>query len=177
MTYGLPDSLLYGSYKRIRGSMRSGRGAFSRAQSYISYDISFGGLILDPAKLDFMLNQQGGEVGRHMDAMARIITARAKAQVGRESGALMASIKWQYGRTSVGQERVIGSHLPYALAHHEGTAPRVIKPKNGQVLSFKSKGVSIVTDVVKHPGTEANRYLSDNLDVVVSSYLRLLSRG
>ena len=63
MTYGLPDSLLYGSYKRIRGSMRGGRGAFSRAQSYISYDISFGGLILDPAKLDFMLNQQGGEVG------------------------------------------------------------------------------------------------------------------
>lgn len=177
MTYGLPDSFLYGSYKRIRGAMRGGRRGFASARSFVSYDISFGGLILDTAKLDLLLNQQGGEVGKHMDAIARIITARAKAQVGRETGALMASIKWEYKRNSVGQERVIGSHLPYALAHHEGTAPRVIKPKNGQVLSFKSKGVSIVTDEVQHPGTEANRYLSDNLYVVVSSYLRLLSRG
>lgn len=177
MTYGLRDSFLYGSYKRIRGSMRGRRGGFigSSARSFISYDISFGGLILDTAKLDKLINQQQGEVGQHLDRIARVITQRAKNQVGRESGALQSSINWRYERISVGQQRIIGSDLPYALAHHEGTRPHVIKPKQAEVLSFKSKGVIVHVDEVKHPGTKANRYLTDNMDFVVT-YLSLLPR-
>jgi hypothetical protein len=176
MTYGFRDSFLYGSYKRLRSAFRSGGGGFGRAGSYISFDIKFGGLTLFEERLDYELNSPNGMVGSHMNKMARIITERARSQAGAKTGKLRASIRWEYSKTPVGQDRLIYSKLPYALAHHEGTKPHVIVPKKAEVLSFKNKGVIVHTDQVNHPGVRPNRYLTDNLYVVVSSYLRMLPR-
>jgi hypothetical protein len=53
--------------------------------------------------------------------------------------------------------------LNYALAHHEGTAPHVIRPKSGKMLRFVSRGQVVYAHVVNHPGTKANKYLADAL--------------
>jgi hypothetical protein len=178
MTYGLPDSFLYGSYKRIRGAFGRGRGRgrLGGSRSSIDFDIRFGGLTLFDEKLDLMLNSKNGEVGKHLNNISRIIVSKAKLQAGSETGKLRSSIRWDYRRTAVGQSRIIGAYVPYAYLHHEGSKPHTIVPKTNEVLSFKSKGVLVYAQEVDHPGVKPNRYLSDQL-VVVSEYLNMLPRG
>jgi hypothetical protein len=65
-----------------------------------------------------------------------------------------------------GQYIRIGSSLPYAKDVHEGTKPRLIVPTKRKTLRFFSKGVIFHTQMVKHPGTKPNRYLTDNLKLV-----------
>lgn len=87
----------------------------------------------------------------------------AKRMVGVRTGALRNSIVGRHLGNFTGQYLWIGSEKGYALAHHEGTKPHIIKPNNAKVLRFVSKGQVIYTPVVKHPGTKANHYLSRQL--------------
>ena len=92
--------------------------------------------------------------------------AAAKAQVGVRTGALRSSIHMRHLRDSRGQYVKIGSNLDYALLHHQGTKPHVIRPDRAKVLRFVRGSRIIYTTSVMHPGTKANRYLSDNLKLV-----------
>jgi len=74
-----------------------------------------------------------------------------------------------------GQELKIGSGSKIAYLHHEGTRPHLIKPKNAPALVFMSKGRVIRTQLVRHPGTKPNKYLSDQL--VVFKDLGTIYRG
>lgn len=113
--------------------------------------------------LDYELKQPQGMVGRHLHARGRAIQTAARAQVGVRTGALKASIAVSQERAIGGQIVKVGSTLPYALMHHEGTRPHVITHNRGGMLRF-TRGTRIVyTREVMHPGTRPNRYLSDNL--------------
>jgi hypothetical protein len=61
----------------------------------------------------------------------------------------------------------IGSTVEYALAHHEGTKPHIIRPDRAKALRFTSGSRIIYSRAVKHPGTRANRYLKDQLYIAV----------
>jgi len=175
MTYGLPDSFIYGTYKRLsRGSSRGrgGRGGFS----FPRYDYYLDKVVFTPGALDLLLNEETGTVGRHLNKIAMHIKREAIKQVGKETGSLAKSIQWDYERTSTGQARRIYADHRLAMIHHEGTRPHYIAPNDGKILKFRAKGGSMVfTDQVLHPGTQPNRFLSDQLPYV-STYLGMLSQ-
>lgn len=123
-------------------------------------------VVFRPAALDKYLNSPGGEVGRYLSRKGRIVEAAAKRQVGVRTGALRTSIHMRHLRDSRGQYIKIGSSLPYARMHHEGTRPHMIYPVRAQVLKFVTKGRLIYTHAVRHPGTKANKYLTDNLKLI-----------
>ena len=123
-------------------------------------------LVWRVSALDKMLKSQRGEVGRYLMVRAIAVQMAAKAQVGKKTGKLAASIHIRHSRTALGQQVKIGSPLNYALAHHEGSKPHVIMPSRAKVLRFSSGGRIIYTRQVNHPGTRPNRYLKDNLYLI-----------
>jgi len=42
----------------------------------------------------------------------------------------------------------------------------MITPNRAKMLKFQSRGRTVFAHVVMHPGTKANKYLSDNLKYV-----------
>lgn len=123
-------------------------------------------VVIRKAELDFMLNNPLGDVGRYLAKKGRMVQAAAKAQVGVRTGALRASIHMRHLRDSRGQYLKIGSELNYALLHHEGSKPHLIVAKRATVLRFVNRGRVVYAHSVMHPGTKANRYLTNNLKLV-----------
>lgn len=123
-------------------------------------------VVIRKVELDFMLNNPSGDVGRYLAKKGRIVQAAAKAQVGVRTGALRSSIHMRHLRDSRGQYLKIGSELNYALLHHEGSRPHLIVAKRATVLRFVNRGRVVYAHSVMHPGTKANRYLTDNLKLV-----------
>lgn len=117
--------------------------------------------------LERFLNSPSGEVGRWLKKKGLLIMAGAKAQVGVRTGALRASIHMRHLRDPRGQYIKIGSELPYARMHHEGTRPHIIRPNNQKMLRFVTRGQVVYTHMVRHPGTRPNRYLTDNMRRVI----------
>lgn len=112
---------------------------------------------------EYVLKRPEGTVGRDLHRRANRVQNAARLQVGVRTGALKMSITTNHIRTARGQAVEVGSSLPYALMHHEGTRPRVIHGRNGGVLRFTSQSRVVYSRTVKHPGTRPNRYLTDNL--------------
>lgn len=114
----------------------------------------------------FYLNDPRGEVGKFLAKRGKLMLMRAKQQVGVKTGALQKSIRLIHERGMLGQYLKIGSLLPYALLHHEGTRPHLITADDGRLLRFTSQGRVVYSRQVMHPGTKPNRYLSDQLWIV-----------
>jgi hypothetical protein len=113
------------------------------------------------------LDMPGGQVGRYLGRRGRIIEAAAKRQVGVSTGALRSSIHMRHMTDPRGQYIKIGSSLSYARMHHEGTKPHLIRPNTAHMLRFVSKGQIVFAHMVRHPGTPANRYLTDNMRRII----------
>lgn len=118
------------------------------------------------ASLDFYLNDPYGPVGRYMFVRGRAIVTAAKAQVGVKTGRLRDSISMSQERFALGQKMTIGSPLSYAYAHHEGTKPHNITSSPGEVLRFTSRSRVVYSRTVRHPGTDPNKFLADNLYLI-----------
>jgi len=117
--------------------------------------------------LDNFLNNPNGEVGRFLNDKGKEIITAARAMVGVRTGSLRSSIHMRHMRDPRGQRIWVGSTLDYALAHHEGTAPRLVASKSGKMLRFVSRGQIVYAHAVQHPGNEANRYLSKALEAKI----------
>jgi hypothetical protein len=123
-------------------------------------------LVINDAVVDYETRAPGGMVGRYMARMGARMVAGAKAQVGVRTGQLRASIHMRQERAIRGQIIMVGSGVRHALMHHEGTRPHVITGRNGGYLRFAARGGVVYTRVVNHPGTDPNKYLSDQLKYV-----------
>jgi hypothetical protein len=123
-------------------------------------------LVFRETRLDTFLNAPRGEVGQWLKLRGMRVLAAAKAQVGVDTGALRASLHMRHLRDPRGQYLKIGSPLKYARAHHDGTRPHIITPNKKQVLKFTTRGQVVFARAVRHPGTKANRYLTDNLKLI-----------
>lgn len=112
---------------------------------------------------------KGGMVGDHLTGRAQAFIGAARGQVGKKTGQLAASIRvQQHEAASYGQFLKVGSTVKHARLHHQGTRPHVIRPhERGGVLVFGSRGRTVVTRQVRHPGTKPNRYLTDNLELFI----------
>jgi len=117
--------------------------------------------------LDRYLNSPGGEVGDHLRRKGNQIVVMAKSMVGVRTGALRSSIHLRHSRDPRGQYIKVGSSLPYARMHHEGTRPHMIYPKKAQILKFTTKGKTVYAHSVRHPGTRANKYLTTPMRQVI----------
>lgn len=106
-----------------------------------------------------LLNNKNGPVGRELARRGRKVESAAKKFVGKESGALRTSINSSMQRDFRGIYCRVGSSLPYALDHHNGTRRHVITAKPGGFLRFPSRGRIIFETSVLHPGTRPNPYL------------------
>lgn len=111
----------------------------------------------------------GGMVGKHLRVTAKKVEIDAKALVGVNTGRLKRNIKTgRVTRGVKGPEVEVKADTPYALAHHEGTAPHVITPKRpGGALHWGPRGSGITVVAVVHPGTRPNRYLLNALTAVI----------
>lgn len=119
-------------------------------------------LVLNRPVLNNYLHSPTGDVWKWLERRGNTAMRAAKRQVGVKTGRLRASIHMRHRPTVYGQELWIGSDtVPYALEHHEGTRPHVIPPKNGGVLVL-GRG-SVIRGPVMHPGTKANKFLSNQL--------------
>lgn len=122
------------------------------------------------AKLNLFLNTPAyaGEpnLWKYIDGRLNRTIIRAKKDVGVKSGALRASIFSTHVGSPGGQRGAVIAPLSYALAHHEGTRPHIIRASSAPKLVFMSGSRLIRTPIVKHPGTRPNRFLSKNLDVL-----------
>lgn len=108
-----------------------------------------------------------GMVGKHIQRLGDRISLRAKRQVGVQTGRLRASIRSKIMEGRRGPMAIIGSSQRHALLHHEGSRPHQIFPNKRKALRFKQGGRIVYAHHVNHPGTKANKYLSDNLRAVV----------
>lgn len=134
-------------------------------------------IIIDNAALDNMLKGPNGEVVRYMIKQAEKVQAAAKRQCGYsdhpgDHGHLRDSIVKRVMANGKAEPIVmVGSSNPIALIHHEGTKPHMIYPKAASVLAFPASWAPSGTAFamyVNHPGTQPNRYLTDNLKLVRS---------
>jgi hypothetical protein len=124
-------------------------------------------LVFREVAMDKLLLSPSGDVGKYLAKKGRLIEAGAKRQVGVQTGALRASIHMRHFSDPRGQYVKIGSSLNYARMHHEGTKPHLIRPNTAHMLRFYSKGQIVFAHMVRHPGTPANRYLTDNMRRVI----------
>lgn len=108
-----------------------------------------------------------GMVGKHIGRLGTRISLRAKRQVGVDTGRLRASIRSRVTQGIKGPMAIIGSSQRHALLHHEGSKAHTIRPRKAKALRFKQGGRIVYAHSVNHPGTKANKYLSDNLRAVV----------
>lgn len=129
-----------------------------------SYNINL--KLYNPA-LDRMLNNPSGEVGRVLKRKGDLLVILAKSQVGVKTGSLKQSIHMRHYRDGGGQFIMVGSSRHHALVHHEGSRPHLITPNKSKVLKFSKRGQTIITRMVRHPGTKPNHYLTRNLRTVI----------
>lgn len=122
-----------------------------------------------PVPFNNLLKSPNGMVGRYLNDRGRELTALAKAQVGVDTGALRGSIRYKM-KTSYGTLAVeVTAHDDKALMHHEGTRRHLIKPRRAKALRFKYNGRIVYRQVVNHPGTQPNKFLTDNLSKVIDA--------
>lgn len=124
-------------------------------------------MVWDYQELDRLLKQRTGVVGRDLEARAIRVMWAAKAQAGIGTGRLKLSIHISHEREVTGQAFRVGSPLQYALVHHEGSPPRVIVSKMGRILRFFRRGNVVFAHSVVQPAIKPNRYLTDNLPLVL----------
>lgn len=124
-------------------------------------------VIFYEAALEKFLNSPSGQVGDYLRRKGNQIMVLSKSMVGVRTGALRSSIHMRHSRDPRGQYVKIGSELPYAKMHHEGTRPHMIYPKKAQILKFTTKGRVVYAHSVRHPGTRANKYLTTPMRQVI----------
>jgi hypothetical protein len=159
----IPDSpWIYYGQKAFNKSRISSRA--KRMMSGDRFAWEFKKLVIYEGIFNFEMRDPKGMVGRSMSVLGSKMVVKAKAQVGKKTGALARSIGMSVSRAAYGVKLTVYARDKKAFMHHEGTRPRVILPKNpGGVLIF-SKGTRVIkTERVMHPGTRPNRFLSDQL--------------
>jgi hypothetical protein len=117
--------------------------------------------------LYYTLKAPNGTVGRHLKTRAELIRSTARVQIGKRTGALAMSLYINHSVSLTGQTIEIGSKLPYALFHHEGTRPHIIHARPGGTLRFTGRSRIVYSRAIMHPGTKANKYLTDSLPLIL----------
>lgn len=114
---------------------------------------------------NFVFKSHTGPVGKDIDRRASRVLQAARGQVGVRTGQLRGNLHKEWFTASggdVGQR--VGSNVPYAHLHHDGTRPHTITARRVPLLRYVNRqGQVVFARSVQHPGTRSNKYLTDNL--------------
>lgn len=94
-----------------------------------------------------------------------------------ERGDLLNSIRYEAGADFV---QIIAGPTEYAAVHQGGSAPYVIKAKNGKALAFEIGGKRIARRKVNHPGVPARPFIgvsSEDRASIIDAGLEFLARA
>lgn len=132
---------------------------------------------LSNSGLNLLLRSPAGPVARFIDSLGQQVLAEAKQAVGYDTLHDFSRYPAHLRDTLVvqpilrGGERGVrvGSEQPYALEHHEGIPPHVVRPRPGGRLVFRSRRtgelVTLKVDqTTQHPGAAGNPYLRQPLE-------------
>lgn len=114
------------------------------------------------AGIDQLLYDRTGPVQLHIANTGRKIEGTARRKVGVKSGHLKGTIgsRLTPGRPKGWNVEVFAT-ASYAVFHHSGTRPHIIRPKTAKVLRFQVGGATVFAQEVHHPGTKPNPFLLD----------------
>lgn len=143
--------------------------------------VARGHLVTNPAGLYEVLQSPNGMVTRDLVLRATRVQLAAQQQirighvhggptnyqggVGNLRNSIHKRIVPSGGKS--GPSVIVGSNHPIALIYHEGAKPHVIVPRQAKVLVFWIGAKRVITRRVNHPGTQPNRYLTDNLHLAI----------
>lgn len=115
---------------------------------------------------DLTFKSRTGPVGKEIDRRASRVLQAARQQVGVRTGRLRGDLGKEWITGTGGDVGIrIGSNVPYALLHHQGTRPHIIRARRARVLRYVKDGQVHFAKQVFHPGTQRNAYLEDNLSL------------
>lgn len=129
---------------------------------------------LFPEAMDGLLKSPDGVLGRWMQERGRIVQLAAirdcpKSSTHSGGVALSESIRMRWNPTLNGQMITVGAYKPYAVFVHEGTRAHVIHGNPLLAFLWPKVGDGIfIRASVQHPGTKAQRFLSDNLPLFLA---------
>lgn len=127
-----------------------------------------------PGPLTRMLASADGAVGKYVSGRGNLVVKRAKQLVGKSPTdphdprkgrhALKNSIRQRFRPDLAGAAVEIEAGrqppLPYAILHHEGFPPHVIRGNPLLVFDWERHGgLTVVTPSVNHPGYSGNPFL------------------
>jgi phage gpG-like protein len=114
---------------------------------------------------NYVFKSHTGPVGRDIDRRGSRVLQAARGDVGVRTGQLRGNLhKEWFTRPSGDVGQRVGSNVPYAHLHHDGTRPHIIRARRVPLLRYVNRQGNVVfARSVMHPGTQPNRYLSDNL--------------
>lgn len=134
----------------------------------VAFDFEVRDIQLHERELFSLLESSRGQTRMFARSIAEEIMVEAKTRVGVRTGRLQRSIKVTRYQLPPGGY-LVGSNRPYALVHHEGAQPHIIRPtKPGGLLVFNVKGRTVKTTVVKHPGHAGRKYLTGSMSTVMA---------
>lgn len=97
---------------------------------------------------------------RDAKRVARLVEARAKVLAPVDTGRLRASIRTTRKLTARGPTYQVSTNVEYAPYVENGTRPHIIRPRRAKALAFRVGGRLVFAQVVHHPGTKAQPFLS-----------------
>lgn len=118
---------------------------------------------VDNKGISAILNSPTGPLSRHLHRVGRRIVSAARGQVGKATLSLMGSISYDVDMVGGLPKLTVSATDEIAMIHHEGTRPHAIQARGSHAMRFSSNGRIVYSRAVMHPGTPANRFLSDNL--------------
>lgn len=122
----------------------------------------------DRLGMAYVLRGEGGLVHKDITRRTRRANTFAKAQVGKDTRALVRSISYRVATGSRGGVTgTVTANNKIAIMHHNGTRPHTIVATPNKTMRFKSRGRIVYAKIVRHPGTKPNRFLTDSLRKVV----------
>lgn len=127
--------------------------------------VHIGEVVIDPVKLAAFERSPQGPVLRDLMRRGTNVQLEAIVRVGKRTRKLERSITKRAGVDARGPFVIIVADTDYALWHHEGTGPHIIRPRFKKALRFPGRGPGgvVFAMVVHHPGTAPNRFLTDSL--------------
>lgn len=123
-------------------------------------------VFISPSKVAAYFKDPNGDLTRDLVKRGTRVQNEARRLVGKRTHNLEHRIVKrvvQINGVPVVQVGAVG--VKYALWHHEGTRPHVIRPVRAKALRFEVDGNVVFARRVNHPGTKPNRYLINALRV------------
>lgn len=132
-------------------------------------------VVMDPAPVAYIkLFYPRSEPERYLRRQAEKVAILARTLAPRRTGLLASSIHVDQNRNEKGQYAFgfkVGTAVPYAGFVHDGTGPSIRTEPPGSAMKFHgtdaSAGEIVFSQVVRHPGTPAQPFLSRALIAMV----------